>query len=67
VIWSLLRAFRDGGGWMRVWALDAKRMELSFGRSLFDRYACQAADMVDLLEAAVRVVHERAARFGGCP
>jgi DNA segregation ATPase FtsK/SpoIIIE, S-DNA-T family len=40
-------------------------MELSFGRSLFDRYACQAPDMVDILEAAVAVMHERAARFGG--
>jgi DNA segregation ATPase FtsK/SpoIIIE, S-DNA-T family len=67
VIWSLIRALFPAmaAGWVRVWALDPKRMELSFGRSLFDRYACQAADMVDLLEAAVGVMHERAARFGG--
>jgi DNA segregation ATPase FtsK/SpoIIIE, S-DNA-T family len=34
-------------GWVQVWALDPKRMELSFGRALFHRYACQAAAMVE--------------------
>jgi hypothetical protein len=48
-----------------VWALDPKRMELSFGRGLFARYADQAAGMVELLEAAVGVMHDRAAQFGG--
>ena len=67
VIWSVIRSLFPAmaAGWVRVWALDPKRMELSFGRSLFDRYACQAAEMVELLEAAVREMHERAARFGG--
>jgi hypothetical protein len=32
---------------VQVWALDPKRMELSFGRALFHRYACQAAAMVE--------------------
>jgi S-DNA-T family DNA segregation ATPase FtsK/SpoIIIE len=40
-------------------------MELSYGRSLFDRYACQAAEMVALLEAAVAEMQDRAGRFGG--
>ena len=67
VIWSLIRALLPAmaAGWVRVWALDPKRMELSFGRSLFDQYACHAPGMVDLLEAAVEVMHDRAARFGG--
>jgi S-DNA-T family DNA segregation ATPase FtsK/SpoIIIE len=67
VIWSALRALLPGiaGGWVRVWACDPKRMELSFGRDLFARYADQAAAMVDLLEAAVAEMHQRAAAFGG--
>jgi S-DNA-T family DNA segregation ATPase FtsK/SpoIIIE len=45
VIWSLIRALLPAieGGWVQVWALDPKRMELSFGRALFHRYACQAS------------------------
>jgi S-DNA-T family DNA segregation ATPase FtsK/SpoIIIE len=67
VIWSAIRALLPGiaGGWVQVWALDPKRMELSFGRTLFAAYADQAAGMVELLEAAVETMHERAARFGG--
>ena len=33
--------------------------------ALFHRYACQAAAMVELLEAAVAEMHDRAERFGG--
>jgi DNA segregation ATPase FtsK/SpoIIIE, S-DNA-T family len=47
-----------------VWALDPKRMELSFGRDLFARYADQATEMVKLLEDAVAVMHDRATQFG---
>jgi DNA segregation ATPase FtsK/SpoIIIE, S-DNA-T family len=67
VIWSAIRALLPAiaGGWCQVWALDPKRMELSYGRSLFHRYACQAAAMVELLEAAVTEMHQRASRFGG--
>jgi DNA segregation ATPase FtsK/SpoIIIE, S-DNA-T family len=67
VIWSLLRALLPGilGGRVKVWALDPKRMELSFGRGLFARFADQATGMVELLEAAVAEMHDRAARFGG--
>ncbi len=67
VLWSLIRAVLPGicGGWVQVWALDPKRMELSFGRDLFARYADQAEPMVDLLEAAVKEMHRRAADFGG--
>jgi S-DNA-T family DNA segregation ATPase FtsK/SpoIIIE len=67
VIWSAVRALLPAimGGWVQVWALDPKRMELSFGKPLFTRYADQAAGMVALLESAVTVMHDRAARFGG--
>ena len=67
VIWSLIRALLPAiaAGWVQVWALDPKRMELSFGRALFHRYACQAAAMVELLEAAVAEMHDRAGQFGG--
>ena len=43
--------------------VDPKRMELSFGRALFARYADQAAAMVELLEAAVAEMHDRAAEL----
>ncbi len=67
IIWSLIRALLPGivGGWVRVWACDPKRMELSFGRDLFARYADQATAMVELLEAAVAEMHNRASDFGG--
>ncbi len=67
VIWSLIRALLPAiaSGWVQVWALDPKRMELSFGRALFHRYACQATAMVELLEAAVAEMHDRAGQFGG--
>ena len=48
-----------------MWALDPKRMELSFGRDLFARYADHATAMVALLEDAVAEMHRRAADFGG--
>jgi S-DNA-T family DNA segregation ATPase FtsK/SpoIIIE len=66
-IWSLVRALLPAicTGWVQVWALDPKRMELSFGRALFHRYACQATAMVELLEAAVAEMHDRAGQFGG--
>ena len=67
VIWSAVRAMLPAmlGGWVQVWALDPKRMELSFGRDLFTRYADQAADMVRLLEDAVTEMHDRAGKFAG--
>jgi S-DNA-T family DNA segregation ATPase FtsK/SpoIIIE len=67
VIWSAVRAMLPAilGGWVEVWALDPKRMELSFGRDLFARYADTAADMVRLLENAVTEMHDRAAKFAG--
>jgi S-DNA-T family DNA segregation ATPase FtsK/SpoIIIE len=67
VQWSIIRALLPGilGGWVTVWALDPKRMELSFGKDLFARYADHATAMVTLLEDAVAEMHRRAADFGG--
>ncbi|SNT62873.1 DNA segregation ATPase FtsK/SpoIIIE, S-DNA-T family [Streptosporangium subroseum] len=68
VIWSAIRGLLPAvrAGLVQVWALDPKRMELSFGRDLFkDRYAAAPADCADLLEAAVAVMQERADRFAG--
>src|SRR6266567_3216874 len=67
VIWSLIRALLPAiaAGWVQVWALDPKRMELSFGRALFHRYACHATAMVELLEVAVAEMHDRAGQFSG--
>lgn len=67
VLWSIIRALLSAiiGGWVQVWALDPKRMELSYGRAIFARYADTPAAMVELLERAVAEMHQRAARFGG--
>ncbi|MBB4934327.1 S-DNA-T family DNA segregation ATPase FtsK/SpoIIIE [Lipingzhangella halophila] len=67
VIWSAIRALLPAlsDGSVRVWAIDPKRMELSYGRSLFARYADSAEAAVGLLEAAVDDMQERAARYAG--
>ena len=71
VIWSTIRALLPLmlGGLVEVWAVDPKRMELSFGRVLFERYGRYSSDpkggMVDLLEAAAEDMNARAERFAG--
>lgn len=68
IIWSVIRALLPAlrAGLVQIWALDPKLMELSYGRPLFgDRYAADPAGCADLLEAAVKVMQERAARFAG--
>ncbi|NRQ36290.1 cell division protein FtsK [Nonomuraea sp. NN258] len=68
IIWSVIRALLVPvrAGLVEIWALDPKRMELSFGRMLFgDRYAATPEDCADLLERAVQVMQERAERFVG--
>ncbi|XNL82528.1 cell division protein FtsK [Actinomadura madurae] len=71
VIWSTIRALLPLmlGGPVEVWAVDPKRMELSFGRALFERYGRYSSDpkggMVDLLEAAAEDMNARAERFAG--
>ncbi|MBG0814322.1 FtsK/SpoIIIE domain-containing protein [Planomonospora sp. ID82291] len=68
VLWSTIRGLLPAvrAGLVQIWALDPKRMELSFGRSLFgDRYAATPEQCADLLDAAVAVMQERADRFAG--
>jgi S-DNA-T family DNA segregation ATPase FtsK/SpoIIIE len=67
-LWSTIRGLLPAvrAGLVEIWALDPKRMELSYGRALFgDRYASTPAECADLLEAAVWVMQERADRFAG--
>lgn len=67
-LWSVIRGLLPAvrAGLVELWALDPKLMELSYGRGLFgDRYAANPADCADLLEAAVKVMQERAGRFVG--
>ncbi|MBB2908767.1 DNA segregation ATPase FtsK/SpoIIIE-like protein [Streptosporangium becharense] len=68
ILWSTIRGLLPAvrAGLVEVWALDPKRMELSFGRDLFgDRYAATPGACADLLEAAVAVMQDRADRFAG--
>ncbi len=67
VIWSAVRALLPAmmAGWVHVWACDPKRMELSFGRRLFARFADSPAAMVGLLEEAVAEMQWRAGAFVG--
>ena len=67
-LWSIIRGLLPAvqAGLVQIWALDPKRMELSYGRQLFGhRYAADPADCADLLEAAVAVMQERADRYAG--
>ncbi|MBG0814656.1 FtsK/SpoIIIE domain-containing protein [Planomonospora sp. ID82291] len=67
-LWSAVRGLIPAmwTGLAEVWALDPKRMELSFGRELFGkRYAADPAACADLLDEAVRIMQERADRFAG--
>ncbi|WP_242893929.1 FtsK/SpoIIIE domain-containing protein [Actinomadura litoris] len=71
VIWSVVRALLPLmlAGLVEVWAVDPKRMELSFGRPLFERYGRYSDDpkggMVELLEAAAENMNARAEQFAG--
>ena len=68
VLWSLVRAMLPAirAGLVQVWGIDPKRMELAFGRAIFNRYSDDTGGgMVELLEAAVAEMSKRAERFGG--
>ncbi|MBN6058341.1 cell division protein FtsK [Nonomuraea sp. RK-328] len=68
IIWSTIRGLLPAvrAGLVQVWALDPKLMELSYGRALFgERYAATPEECADLLDQAVTVMQERAARFAG--
>ena len=63
----LFRSPAIRSGQVQVWAVDPKGgMELRLGRRLFARFAHREyADMVELLEDAVAVMRDRAARLAG--
>ncbi|GAA4899908.1 FtsK/SpoIIIE domain-containing protein [Streptomonospora salina] len=67
VLWSAIRAMTPAitAGSAEVWAIDPKRMELSYGRALFAHYADAADEAVSLLEDAVGAMQERAERYAG--
>ncbi|MFF4813090.1 FtsK/SpoIIIE domain-containing protein [Kitasatospora sp. NPDC001309] len=67
VLWGVVRRLLPAvpEGLVQIWALDPKRMELSFGAGLFTKYASDPAHMVDLLEEAVDRMQERALSFAG--
>jgi DNA segregation ATPase FtsK/SpoIIIE, S-DNA-T family len=70
LLWSIVRALLTAmvGGLVRVLAADPKRMELAYGRAIFDRYGCYAADpaaIVAMLEDTVADMQARAGRFAG--
>src|SRR5690606_15234423 len=56
-------------GLVEVWAIDPKRMELSYGRPLFERFGRYSSDpgggMVALLEEAAGDMNARADQFAG--
>ncbi|MEU7889285.1 FtsK/SpoIIIE domain-containing protein [Microbispora bryophytorum] len=67
-LWSTIRGLLPAmrAGLVQVWALDPKRMELSFGRALFGaRYGADPKECADLLDEAVSVMQKRADRFAG--
>jgi DNA segregation ATPase FtsK/SpoIIIE, S-DNA-T family len=70
VIWGLIRAMFAllQAGLVRLLGADPKRMELSFGREIFDthgRYAADPAAIVAMLEDAVTDMQARAEVLGG--
>jgi S-DNA-T family DNA segregation ATPase FtsK/SpoIIIE len=71
ILWSIIRALLPAmaAGWVRVWAIDPKRMELSYGRAIFQRYGRYSDDpaggMVTLLEDAATEMQARAGLFAG--
>lgn len=67
VLWGVTRGLLPAAraGLVELWALDPKRMELSFGRALFQRYSSDPTEMVVMLEDAVREMSARADRFAG--
>src|SRR5699024_12060938 len=67
VLWSAVRAMLPAisEGTAQVWAIDPKRMELSYGRKLFAHYADTGEAAVAVLELAVSEMQERAERYAG--
>ncbi|WP_325053049.1 FtsK/SpoIIIE domain-containing protein [Thermomonospora amylolytica] len=71
VLWSVIRGVLPlmVAGLVEVWAIDPKRMELSYGRPLFEKFGRYSSDpgggMVALLEEAAADMNARADQFAG--
>ncbi|UGQ14279.1 hypothetical protein LO772_12210 [Yinghuangia sp. ASG 101] len=67
ILWGVTRGLLPAAraGLVEIWACDPKRMELSYGRALFQRYSSDPAEMVEMLEDAVAEMSARADRFAG--
>ena len=70
IIWGLIRAMFSllQAGLVRLLGADPKRMELSYGREIFDTYGQYAADPSDIaamLAQAVKDMQDRAETLGG--
>jgi S-DNA-T family DNA segregation ATPase FtsK/SpoIIIE len=70
VIWDLIRALLPAmrEGLVKVLAADPKRMELAYGRAIFDAHGAYAADpatVVAMLEAAVIQMQARGSELAG--
>jgi DNA segregation ATPase FtsK/SpoIIIE-like protein len=70
VIWSMVRALLPAiaSGWVQVWALDPKRMELSFGRTRTFTRSTEfpfVVVLVDELAPSLRVPGREPASCGG--
>jgi DNA segregation ATPase FtsK/SpoIIIE, S-DNA-T family len=70
IIWGLIRAIFPllKARLVRLLGADPKRMELSYGREIFDtygRYAADPAEIAAMLSKAVAEMQERAETLGG--
>ena len=70
IIWGLIRAIFPmlKAGLVRLLGADPKRMELSYGREIFDshgQYAADPADIAAMLSKAVADMQDRAEQLGG--
>jgi DNA segregation ATPase FtsK/SpoIIIE, S-DNA-T family len=70
IIWGLIRALFPvlRTGLVRLLGADPKRMELSYGREIFDthgRYAADPIDIAAMLAQAVADMQDRAEALGG--
>jgi S-DNA-T family DNA segregation ATPase FtsK/SpoIIIE len=70
ILWGLIRAMLPAmrAGLVRVLGADPKRMELSYGREIFDTYGLYARDpdeIAAMLARAVKDMQDRAEALGG--
>jgi DNA segregation ATPase FtsK/SpoIIIE, S-DNA-T family len=70
LVWGIIRALLPAmaRGLVRVHGADPKRMELAYGRAIFDTYGsydCDPAAIADMLDQAVTDMQDRADRLAG--